>query len=204
MQVFLDIAQAIRDKGQRSDEINPLDMGNAIRGLCGIEEMELPEANLPDVFQDIADAIRECGVLGTMTPLDMPEKISQIVVGHKLEIVSDDEFVGKTMYCRSFYDGNQVAGNWTLAEGSQYAEINENGRIDIEDDVDSQTIVVSCQYGTTTTTKSIVVSHATNQLTIECDNVLRGTSAVILARYNQTVVEPTWSVEDGSANATIS
>lgn len=71
-QVFLDIAQAIRDKGQGSDEINPLDMGNAIRALCGIEERELPDANLPDVFQDIADAIRECGVLGTMTPLEMP------------------------------------------------------------------------------------------------------------------------------------
>ena len=182
----------------------PYEMGNNIRGILDIEPEEVsPSASLVQVFQDIADAARECGISGKMTPSQMADNILAIVKS-KLNVVADETFTGHTMYCRSFYNGSQVAGNWTLAEGSQYAEINENGRIDIEDDVDSQTIVVSCQYGTTTATKSIVISQSTNQLTIECDNVLRGTSAVILARYNQTVVEPTWSVEDGSANATIS
>ena len=69
--------------------------------------------------------------------------------------------------------------------------------------VQQQTIGVRCSYNQLTAQKSILVSYD-NQLSIECDNVLCGTSAVILARYNQTVVEPTWSVEDGSANATIS
>ena len=70
-----------------------------------------------------------------MTPLQMPDRIRSIVVGHELQIVSDDEFVGKTLYCRSFYDGTQVAATWSLTSGSQYATINENGRIDVNSGV---------------------------------------------------------------------
>lgn len=36
---------------------------------------------LRDTFSDIADAIRAKGVTGTMTPLEMPEKVSEISVG---------------------------------------------------------------------------------------------------------------------------
>lgn len=84
----------------------PYEMGNRIRSIKDIDPQEVsPSATLVEVFQDIALATRECGVVGTMTPLQMPDRIRSIVVGHELTIVSEDEFVGKTLYCRSFYDG---------------------------------------------------------------------------------------------------
>lgn len=65
--VFTGIANAIREKAETSDPISPRNMGNAIRGIWRVEEAELPEPNLPAIFQDIANAIRSCGVSGTMT-----------------------------------------------------------------------------------------------------------------------------------------
>ena len=154
------------------------------------------------MFQDIALATRECGVVGTMTPLQMPDRIRSIVVGHELTIVSEDEFVGKTLYCRSFYDGTQVAATWSLTSGSQYATINENGRVDVNSGVQQKTIGVRCSYNQLTAQKSILVSYD-NQLSIECDNSLVGTSATILARYNQEIVQPQWSLMEGSSIASI-
>ena len=43
---------------------------------------------------------------------------------HELVIHSDDVFVGLWVYCRCYYDGQQVAGQWSLVSGSQYASIN--------------------------------------------------------------------------------
>ena len=65
--VFTDIANAIRGKTSSSDPISPRNMGNAIRGIKGVTEASLPEFSLPAIFQDIADAIRACGVSGTIT-----------------------------------------------------------------------------------------------------------------------------------------
>lgn len=65
--VFTGIANAIREKTGGSDTITPRNMGNAVRGIKGVTEASLPEANLPAVLQDIADAIRACGITGTMT-----------------------------------------------------------------------------------------------------------------------------------------
>ena len=48
--VFTDIANAIRAKTGGSDPISPRNMGNAIRGIKGVTEASLPEANLPAVF----------------------------------------------------------------------------------------------------------------------------------------------------------
>lgn len=70
--VFTGIANAIRAKTGGSDPISPRNMGNAIRGIMGVTEASLPEANLPAVFQDIANAIRAIGGSGTMTPAQMP------------------------------------------------------------------------------------------------------------------------------------
>lgn len=57
-------------------------------------------------------------------------------------------------------------------------------------------------FGGKTKTKTITVSYD-NQLSIECANTLSGTSATVVARYNGTVVSPTWSITSGGTNATI-
>lgn len=77
---FTDIADAIRAKSGSSSPISPLNMGNEIRDLKDLTPASVPQSNLSAVFQDMADAIRECGVTGTMTPLEMPTKIGSIVV----------------------------------------------------------------------------------------------------------------------------
>ena len=48
--VFTGIANAIREKTGGSDSISPRNMGNAIRGIKGLEESSLPESNLSAVF----------------------------------------------------------------------------------------------------------------------------------------------------------
>lgn len=77
---FTNIADAIRAKSGSSSLINPLNMGNEIRDLKDLTPASTPQSNLSAVFQDVANAIRECGVTGTMTPLEMPTKIGSIVV----------------------------------------------------------------------------------------------------------------------------
>lgn len=76
--VFTDIADAIRLKASGSDPIYPVNMGNAIRAIKNVESASLPESNLPAIFQDIADAIRSCGVSGTMTATQMALKVADI------------------------------------------------------------------------------------------------------------------------------
>ena len=41
----------------------------------------MANTQLTETFQDIADAIRDKGVVGTMTPLEMPDKIASITSG---------------------------------------------------------------------------------------------------------------------------
>ena len=69
--VFTGIANAIRSKTEGSDPIQPRYMGNAIRRIKDVTEASIPEASLPAVFQDIANAIRACGITGTMTATQM-------------------------------------------------------------------------------------------------------------------------------------
>lgn len=141
--VFSDIAGAIKEKSGVSTSMYPYEMGNRIRDIKDIDPQEVsPSAKLVEVFQDIANATRQCGVVGTMTPLQMPQKIMSIVVDHDLEIVVDSPFVGKTLYCKAYMDGELTSGTWSLTSGQQYATINENGRIDINSGVQSKSLVV--------------------------------------------------------------
>jgi hypothetical protein len=78
--VFTGIANAIRAKTGGSDPISPRNMGNAIRGLKGVAEASLPESSLPAILQDIANAIRACGITGTMTATQMASKIGDITI----------------------------------------------------------------------------------------------------------------------------
>jgi len=61
---------------------------------------------------------------------------------------------------------------------------------------------VQCSYSNVIQTKQIVVSYD-NQLTIECDNVMRGTSGNVITRYNSEVVTPVYQITAGGSNATI-
>ena len=79
--VFTGIANAIREKTGGSDPISPRNMGNAIRAIKNVSAASLPDADLPLVFQDIADAIRAIGGSGTMTPAQMPSLL-QGLGGH--------------------------------------------------------------------------------------------------------------------------
>lgn len=122
---------------------------------------------------------------------------------HILTIISDDEYVGKVLYCVAKYDDDTVyPGDWAITSGNQYATINTNGRVDIVSGTVEQTIVVQCSYGNIIQTKQVVVSYD-NQFTIDCDSVMRGTSGNVIARYNFEIVTPVYQITSGGSNATI-
>ena len=95
-----------------------------------------------------------------------------------------------------------MVGDWELTSGYQYATINPNGRIDINSGVQNRTLVVSCTVNGRSATRTLTVSYD-NQLDIEGSDHMSGTSGNVIARYNQAVVSPTWSITSGSSNATI-
>ena len=123
-------------------------------------------------------------------------------IEHDFDIIAEDTFTGKFFYCTCSYDGKAVSGTWSLTGGSQYASINSNGKVTINEGVTSQQIEITCTYRQSTATKQITVSYD-NQLTIECQDLIAGTSGNAIARFNSTVVEPTWSITSGSQYGTI-
>ena len=64
------------------------------------------------------------------------------IVGEEGEILSisaTDPFVGRTLYCKCMLNGSQVfASSWSILQGGQYVEINENGKLTIEQGVENQ------------------------------------------------------------------
>ena len=121
---------------------------------------------------------------------------------HILLLLADDEYVGKLFYCIAKYDNATVVPVWSITSGNQYATINSNGRVDIVSGVVNGTIVVQCSYSGITLSKTILVSYD-NQLNIECDSVMRGTSGNVVTRYNSEVVTPVYQITSGGSNATI-
>lgn len=121
---------------------------------------------------------------------------------HTFNIISENSYVGKFFYCVSKYDNETVFGTWSITSGSQYASINENGKVTINEGVSNSSITIQCVYDGNTATKDITISYD-NQLTIECASELVGTSGNAIARYNTTIVSPTWSITSGNQYATI-
>ena len=121
---------------------------------------------------------------------------------HTFNIISENSYVGKFFYCVSKYDNETVFGTWSITSGSQYASINENGKVTINEGVSNSSITILCVYDGNTATKDITISYD-NQLTIECASELVGTSGNAIARYNTTIVSPTWSITSGNQYATI-
>ena len=121
---------------------------------------------------------------------------------HTFNIISDSSYTGKFFYCTCLYDGQPVSGTWEITAGALYATINQNGRVDIVEGTTSQTITITCTYLDEEATATIIISYD-NQLTIECADTITGTSGNAIARYNSTIVSPTWSITSGGTYATI-
>lgn len=126
----------------------------------------------------------------------------QFMAPDTLEIISDNSYTGKYFYCTCKLNGVQVPATWTITNGSEYATVNSNGRVDIVPGTVSQLITVRCDYGNSTTSKSITVSYD-NQLTIECQDTIVGTTGNAIAMYNSDAVSASWSIVSGSQYATI-
>ena len=120
---------------------------------------------------------------------------------HALRVISEDSpYVGKYFICKAYYDGQLVVAgvNWSLVGGTQYASINETGRVDIEPGTIGQTIVIQASAKGLTTTKTMVITFD-NDLSIDVANTLTGTSGNAIARYNDEIVyNPQWAVVSGS------
>ena len=113
-----------------------------------------------------------------------------------------DSCTGKTFNLQAVLNGRVVPATWTITSGSQYATINTNGKVTIIEGTQNQTITVQAVYGTHTETKTITISYD-NQLTIEGADTISGTSGNVIARYNSTIVTPTWSITAGNAYGSI-
>ena len=122
--------------------------------------------------------------------------------GFTYRLVCENSYIGKHFYCTSVLDGERVYSTWEITSGSQYATINGNGRVDIVSGTSNQTITVKCSYQyqgeTLERTKDITISYD-NQLRIECADTLVGTSGNAIARYNDEVITPSWSIVGTSA-----
>ena len=118
-------------------------------------------------------------------------------------ISGDNTFVGQTIYCKCLVKGAPVAADfWQLTSGGEYATINTNGRIDVNEGVTGQSITIQCMYQGDVVEKTITISYG-NQLEIDCLDQLVGTSATVVARMNGLVVSPTWSILSGNEHASI-
>ena len=200
-QAFTNIANAIRSVDGTETTMTPIQMPQRILTAFDMEETITPSKNLPSIFSCIADSIRTCGIGGTMKVSQMPSMIIKVL---EPTLSPDDTFVGQSIYCKCLVRGTPVlASSWQLTSGGEYATINPNGRIDVYDGVHNRQLTIQCSYQGNTVQKTITVSYD-NQLNIECLDKLVGTSASIVARYNDEIVVPTWSITSGGEHATIS
>lgn len=117
-------------------------------------------------------------------------------------IVADDSYTGRQFYVIAKLNNTAIHPIWTITSGTQYATINNNGKVTILEGTTSQPITVQATYGNLVKTKVISISY-NNQLTIEGASTMSGTSGNVIALYNSTVVNPTWEITSGNAYATI-
>lgn len=121
---------------------------------------------------------------------------------HTYVISGPSEFTGKGFTLQALYDGVPVSATWTIIGGGQYATINQYGRVDVMPGTTGQYIIVHAATGMDEAELLILVSYD-NQLVIECPDTITGESATVIARYNNNVVSPVWTIPVGSQYATI-
>jgi hypothetical protein len=116
----------------------------------------------------------------------------------------EGEFSGRTTYCQCLNSNNQpMNGDWSLTSGYQYATINQYGRIDVYSGISNKSITIAFSSNEGTVTKTLSVSYD-NQLDIEGPDSIFGEYGNVVAKFNDTIVTPTWSIVSGGSNATIS
>ena len=119
-----------------------------------------------------------------------------------LKIQGESEYTGKQFYLTAKFGSTTVYPVWSITSGGTYASINQNGKVSITEGADGNTIIVRAVYRGNIDDKEITVSYD-NQLTIEGLDTMVGTSGNVIARYNSSVVSPTWSITSGSSYASI-
>lgn len=125
------------------------------------------------------------------------------VIDHDvLLIVAEDSYSGKHFYLVAQLNDRRIYPTWTITSGGSYATVNENGKVTILSVADNSLITVQANYKNLVETADILVSYG-NQFTIEGPDNIVGTSGNVVALYNNTVVNPTWSITSGSSYATI-
>ena len=117
-------------------------------------------------------------------------------------IVANDSYTGKQFYLIATLNDTRVYPTWSITSGSQYVTINSNGKVTILSGAQNNLITVRAVYSSFSKNKNIMVTYD-NQLTIEGSGTMTGTSGNVIALYNNTVVNPTWSITSGNAYATI-
>ena len=123
-----------------------------------------------------------------------------LAITQNLKIISENSYLGKVFYCVAKHGNEQVFGTWSIISGSQYASINQNGKVTIVEGTQDQPIIIQCSYNGISTARTILISYD-NQLTIEGASSMEGTSGNVICRYNSTTVTPTWSIISGGALA---
>ena len=126
----------------------------------------------------------------------------KISVANTLQIVGNNSYTGREFLLTCLYNGYTITPTWSIDSGNQYASINSNGKVTIDETANNNAITVKAVYLGNTITKQIYVTYG-SQLNIEISNVMTGTSDNAVARFNGEVVTPTWSIIEGSSHATI-
>ena len=126
----------------------------------------------------------------------------KISVANTLQIVGNNSYTGREFLLTCLYNGYTITPTWSIDSGNQYASINSNGKVTIDETANNNAITVKAVYLGNTITKQIYVTYG-SQLNIEISNVMTGTSVNAVARFNGEVVTPTWSIIEGSSHATI-
>ena len=112
------------------------------------------------------------------------------------------EYTGKSFNLTYIYNNRIVGPTWSIISGGQYATINEHGKVEIDVGVVNETIIVQAIYRGHTTTKTITISYD-NQLIIEGADTITGTEGNVIARFNNTIVNPEWTITNGNNFASI-
>jgi len=132
---------------------------------------------------------------------------TSIDISATLQIIGESQYTGKSFILSAKYGDRTVYPTWSITAGSQYASINNNGKVTINSGVQNQNITVSASWTnsmneTYTETKTITISYD-NELAIDGASTMTGTTGNVIARYNGNVVTPTWVITSGNQYATI-
>lgn len=110
-----------------------------------------------------------------------------------LEIIGPDSYTGKSFLVSAMYNGNLVNALWSITQGSQYASINEYGKVTIEEGVEGQTIIIIRATYNNMVAEAMATISYDNQLVISSADTMYGTSGNVIAAYNGAAVTATWT-----------